>query len=191
MIRAMATTTAKAKKAAPPAKKAAPRKPAASKAAPPAPVAPVVETSAEPDGPKPVTITFKGHVLPVLRPNEAQLALLIDASQWMNRARQQLRKLGDIPAGAGDDHPLVQEAIKHAERGLQHVGRLQRIIGSLFENEGDWDWICEMMAERKLPWQEVADLPEAIINAHNDADRMMPDNREARRAAAGRGKRVA
>lgn len=152
--------------------------------------APVEETPDEQAGPKPVTIEFRGHTMPVQRPNEAQLALLIDASQWMSRARQQLRKLGDVPAGAGRDHPLVQEAVKQAERGLAHVGRLQRIIGSLFLDETDWEWICEQMAERKLPWQEVADLPEKIIKAHNDADRMMPDNREARRAQA-RGKRVA
>ena len=125
--------------------------------------------------------------MPVLRPNEGQLALLIDASQWFSRARAQLKRLNDLPPGAGDDHPLAKEAIKSAERGLQHVGRLQRIVGSLFVDEEDWEWICGELAERKLRWQEVAELPEIIIRAHNDADRMMPDNREARRA---RGRRV-
>lgn len=180
----LATT---AKKATPAKAAKAPAKRPAKAAPPPAPAEPA---TAQPDGPKPVTITFHDLVMPVQRPDEAQLALLIDASQWMARARQQLRKLGDIPPGAGDDHPLVQEAIRQAERGLKHVGRLQRIIGSLFLDEGDWDWICEQMADRKLKWQEVADLPEMIIKAHNDADRMMPDNRESRRAAA-RGRRTA
>lgn len=155
----------------------------------PAPAEPeLVETTA--DGLKPVTIDFRGRTMVVLRPNEAQLALLIDASQWMSRARQQLKRLGEVPKGAGDDHPLVQAAAKSAERGLQHVGRLQRIIGSLFDEEDDWDWICEQMAGRTLPWQEVADLPQKIIRAHNEAEQMLPDNREAKRAAA-RGKRVA
>lgn len=181
----MATTTAKPKKAAAAKATPAPRK----KAAPKPASAPPAAEQTEPEL-KPVTIDFRKRTMVVLRPNDAQLALLIDASQWMSRARQQLRRLGDVPAGAGDDHPLVQEAVKQAERGLQHVGRLQRIIGSLFEDVDDWDWICELMADRKLPWQEVADLPEKIIKAHNDADRMMPDNREAKRAAA-RGKRVA
>lgn len=155
------------------------------------PPAPEPAPPAEDTGPKPVTITFRDQVMPVLRPNDSQLALLIDASQWMNRARRQLKKMGDIPAGAGDEHPQVQEAIRAAERGLQHVGRLQRIIASLFADQDDWDWICEQMADRKLPWQEVADLPELIIRAHNDADRMVPDNRESRRRAGARGRRVA
>jgi hypothetical protein len=190
MILAMATTKTS------PAAPATPRKRATKIAAAPAirPAAPQagepVDETPTPAGPAPVTIVFREHIMPVLRPNEAQLALLIDASQWMSRARLQLKRLGEVPAGAGDDHPLVQAALKSAERGLAHVGRLQRIIGSLFENEDDWDWICEQMAGRLLPWQEVADLPALIIGAHNEADRMMPDNRETRRAAGGRGKRV-
>lgn len=177
---------------------AAPRKRAPAKKAavpavrPPAPEpAPAEPQTAEtePAGLKPVTIVFRGRTMVVLRPNEAQLALLIDAQQWMSRARKQLKRLGEVPEGAGDDHPLVKAAAESAERGLQHVGRLQRIIGSLFGEVDDWDWICEQMAERTLPWQEVADLPHQIIRAHNEADQMLPDNREAKRAAT-RGKRV-
>ena len=186
----MAQTKTPAEPATPPRKRArAAAAPAIRPAAPdPAPEPELEET---PAGPAPVTIVFRERTMPVLRPNEAQLALLIDASQWMSRARQQLKRLGDVPAGAGDDHPLVKAALASAERGLAHVGRLQRIIGSLFAEVDDWDWICEQMAERLLPWQEVADLPAAIIAAHNEADRMMPDNRETRRAAGHRGKRVA
>ena len=177
--------------AATPRKHAPAKKAAVPKLRPPAPEpAPAELAAAEPDGLKPVTIEFLGRTMVVLRPNEAQLALLIDASQWMSRARKQLKRLGDIPKGAGDDHPLVKAAAESAERGLQHVGRLQRIIGSLFAEVDDWDSICERMAERTLPWQEVADLPHKIIKAHNEAEQMLPDNREAKRAAA-RGKRVA
>jgi hypothetical protein len=179
---------------APPRKRAPAKKAAVPKVRPAAPEPALAESeppeTTTPAGLKPVTIVFRERTMVVLRPNEAQLALLIDASQWMSRARQQLKRLGEVPKGAGDDHPLVQAAAKSAERGLQHVGRLQRIIGSLFEEEDDWDWICEQMAGRTLPWQEVADLPQKIIRAHNEAEQMLPDNREAKRAAA-RGKRVA
>jgi hypothetical protein len=177
-----------------PAKRAPARKAAVPKVRPPAPepapAEPELAETGPADGLKPVTIVFRERTMVVLRPNEAQLALLIDASQWMSRARKQLKRLGDVPKGAGDDHPLVRAAADSAERGLQHVGRLQRIIGSLFEEVDDWDWICEQMAERTLPWQEVADLPHKIIKAHNEAEQMLPDNREAKRAAF-RGKRVA
>jgi hypothetical protein len=178
---------------------AAPRKRAARKAAvpkvrpaapEPAPAEPELAETDPAGGLKPVTIVFRERTMVVLRPNEAQLALLIDASQWMSRARTQLKRLGDVPEGAGVDHPLVKAAAESAERGLAHVGRLQRIIGSLFAEVDDWDWICEQMAERTLPWQEVADLPRQIIRAHNEAEEMLPDNREAKRAAS-RGKRVA
>jgi hypothetical protein len=183
----MQTAPAAPSKRAPAKKAAVPKvRPAAPQPAEPQ----LAETEAEPAGLKPVTIVFRERTMVVLRPNEAQLALLIDASQWMSRARKQLKRLGDVPKGAGDDHPLVKAAQESAERGLAHVGRLQRIIGSLFEEPDDWDWICEQMAERTLPWQEVAELPHKIIKAHNDADQMLPDNREAKRAAA-RGKRVA
>lgn len=166
-------------------KKAAParRSPAAA-----APIEPEIVEATD-DGPRPVTIPFCDRDMAVLRPNEGQLALLIDAQQWMARAKAQIKRVGDLPEGADDSHPLVQEAVKSAERGLAHVGRLQRIISSLFADEDDWNLICDLLAERKLPWQQVATLPELIIRAHNEADRMMPDNREARRAAA-RGKRV-
>lgn len=170
-------------------RKRAPRAAAVPAIRPAAPQPELDETPA-PAGPLPVTIDFRDRTMIVLRPNEAQLALLIDASQWMSRARAQLKRLGTVPPNAGDDHPQVKAALESAERGLAHVGRLQRIIGSLFEDVDDWDWICEQMAERLLPWQEVADLPAKIIAAHNEADRMVPDNRESRRAAS-RGKRVA
>lgn len=155
--------------------------------------APVVEpeiVEQSDPGPKPVTIPFCDRDMAVLRPDEGQLALLIDAQQWMARARAQMKRLGDLPPDAGDDHPLVKEAVESAERGLRHVGRLQRIVGSLFVDVDDWELICELLAERRLPWQEVAALPELIIRAHNEADRMMPDNRQARRQAGHRGKRV-
>lgn len=134
-----------------------------------------------------VPIEFHGRTMYVIRPDQGQLALIIDASEWMAKARAQMKKIVQVPAGAGDDHPVVKETIKATERGLRHVGRLQRIIGALFADPEDWEWICDQLADREITWQQIANLPETIIRAHNDADQMKPDNREARRT---RGRRV-
>ena len=46
------------------------------------------------------------------------------------------------------------------------------------------------MAERTIPWQDVADLPAKILAAHRIATEGEPANREAKRAAAKRGRRT-
>lgn len=188
-----------AKKATPPKKTtAAAKKAPAKKTAEPAPRPPTsaeleleraIAAAAAPPPEGSVPITFAGRDMHVIRPDQGQLALIIDASEWMTKARAQMKKVMQVPPGAGDDHPLIQETIKATERGLRHVGRLQRIIGSLFADPDDWEWVCDQLAEKLITWQEVAALPEIIIKAHNEADRMEPDNRQARRAAS-RGRRV-
>lgn len=138
-----------------------------------------------------VTIEFRGRTMPVLAPDTGQTALLIEAEQWMGRAKHSMKALGDLDGKAKDD-PAVAEARKLTQRGLTHVGRLQRIIGSLFTNPEDWDWICDGLAGREIDWHEVAELPAQIIRAHNEASEMKPDNREERRAVAKRrGRRTA
>lgn len=134
-----------------------------------------------------LTIVFSGRVCPMVVPETGQIALLVDAERWMQRAQRDRQALGDLE-GLADDHPSVVKAQKIAARGVEHVGRLARIIGSLFTDEADWDWICDMMAGREIKWQQVAEIPTLVLRAYNESQG--PGNRAERRATTRRGTRA-
>lgn len=135
-----------------------------------------------------LTIVFEGRVCPVTVPDTGQIALLVDAERWMIRAQRDRQQLGDLE-GLPEEHPSVVKAQKLAARGIEHVGRLARIIGSLFVDEHDWDWICDMLAGREIKWHQVAEIPSSVLRAYNESQG--PNNREQRRAEErGKGRRA-
>lgn len=135
-----------------------------------------------------LTIVFEGRVCPVVVPDTGQIALLVDAERWMTRAQRDRQQLGDLE-GLPNEHPSVVKAQRLAARGVEHVGRLARIIGSLFVDEADWDWICDMLAGREIKWNAVAEIPSDVLRAYNES--MGPNNRADRRAdERGKGRRA-
>lgn len=186
-------TAARARAAAPAEladKKPAPAKKAAKAAAKaPAPARPrqrpAVHAETEPvDGapPEPVTITFHNRVIPVMLPNAEQMALILEMQAWSKKLKAWK---AEIPDDAPDDHP----ARKLAEQALRRMSRLVTIVGTLMPEEA-WEDIQDDMAAKLIPWQEIANLPAQVIQAHNEQGETSPDNRAARRAAGQRGRRV-
>ena len=143
-------------------------------------------TAAAPAPADPVTIEFHGRTMPVVTVSQEQLALLIEAQEWFRRRRRDLDAMAGRPAGTAD-----AQGEQILNQGFKHVGRLQTILQHLFVDPEDWDEICQGMAERTIPWQDVADLPAKILAAHRIATEGEPGNREAKRAAAKRGRRAA
>lgn len=139
---------------------------------------------------EPVTIEFHGRTMPVVAVSQEQLALLIEAQEWFRRRRRDLDAMAGRPSGTAD-----AQGEQLLGQGFKHVGRLQTILKHLFLDEDDWDWICDGMADRTIPWQDVADLPALILAAHRiaaeAAEGGASGNRADKRAAAKRGRRTA
>ena len=133
-------------------------------------------------------IVFHDRHMRVQPPDDAKYAILIEAERWMTRVVKEKDKL-NIPDDAPADHPDVIKAIELTERSKNHLGRVLAILGSLFLDEEDWDFIRDGMAARELGREEVLALPVQIIRACRQAEEPEPANREQRRKAA-RGKRV-
>lgn len=125
------------------------------------------------------TIEFRGHTMTVREPDEAQYAILIEAERWMGRVERERAAIGDIPDGAPADHPgVVQlEQILNISKG--HLGRVMAVLGSLFADDADWDYIRDGMADRTIGREEVFALPAMIIKACRDTAE--PANRAERR----------
>lgn len=136
-------------------------------------------------------IRFLDRDMPTYMPDDSQMALLIEASNWFSRERRQVVSLEDLPPGLSDDDPRVIAAKRIAAEGMKRVGRLQTIIGALFVDPDDWEDICHGMAARRIDWRKVAELPAIIMRAHSEAEQAkfgeiagQLDNRDAKRAAA-------
>src|SRR5687767_2713919 len=161
--------------------KAAPRK-TAKKAAPKAITAP---PAAEPvvEG-KIVTepyIVFRSQTMFVTGLDEAQFAILIEAERWMGTVQKKREALGitdDMPA----DDPRRAEADKLFNISKNHLYRIMSVLGSLFVDESDWDYIRDGMASREISRAELFELPALIIAANQAADELKPANRAAKRA---------
>lgn len=177
-----------AKKAIPPAA-AAPRKravPALRPAAPPEPAAETPAEQATPQGPPgPVTITFFNRTFPVIRPNDEQMALLLDIHNWARKLKVIQSDLANLPDDAPQDHPEVIKGQKAVEQALRRIGRMNTIVETLIPPD-DWEAIQDGMAERRVPWQDFANMPYLILAAHNEAGEMVETNRAARRQQQGR-----
>lgn len=144
------------------------------------------------DTQKPSTapIQFMGREMLTYLPDDSQMALLIEASNWFGRERKQVLGLDDLPPGISEEDPRVVAARRIAAEGMKRVGRLQTIIGALFVEPDDWEAICHGMAAREIDWRLVAELPAVIMRAHNEAEQAkfgeitgQIDNRAAKRDA--------
>lgn len=140
------------------------------------------------DTPQVFEITFAGQRMQVTTPDENQVAVLIAAQNWFRQQRRALDQIEPqieaIPADQRKGHPLVVEWERLAQEGIKHVGRFQAILKTLFIDPDDWDFIQDGMAEKRVKWQEVADLPAIILEARNAAESATePANRAERRAA--------
>jgi hypothetical protein len=139
------------------------------------------------DTPQAFEITFADQTMQVTVPDENQVAVLIAAQHWFRQQRRALDRLEPeidaIPQAARKDHPLVQEWERLAAEGIKHVGRFQGILKTLFLDPEDWDFIQDGMVEKRVKWQDVADLPALILEARNAAAAGEPANRAARRAS--------
>lgn len=174
------------------AKAPAAKKPAAKKAAPAPrtrtrPAAPPPEPA---DGPPTgeqenatpgvTTITFHGRTFPVIRPSDEQMALLLDINNWARKLKGIQAGLSALPEGTPDNHPEVVAGQKAVEQALRRIGRMNTIIETLIP-EDDWEHIQDAMAERRIPWQDFANMPYLILAAHNADGLMKEANRAARR----------
>jgi hypothetical protein len=139
------------------------------------------------DTPAQLTIEFAGQIMPVVMPDESQLAVLIANQEFWRRQRRRMDSIGpelDALGDTGDaNHPLRVEAEKLSEEGIRHVGRFQTVLKTLFANPDDWDFIQDGLADKTIVWQQVADIPALVIEARNARDAVEPTNREGRRAA--------
>lgn len=178
----MASTPGK-KKTEPTQRVRAPRKKAVPAPAPAEPPPATGEAESTPT-PKPVTITFADRTMLVKMPNAEQIALLIDMQKWSKQLKDVKAQIAALNGNLDDDSDL-------AKLGQQLIRRLQRmstIIGAVIP-EDDWEDIQDMMADGKVEWADVADIPARVIQAHNDAGQLIEDNRATKRAGA-RGQRV-
>lgn len=162
--------SAKARTAA--ATKAAPR-PAAIEAAPEAIEGKIVT---EP------FIVFRGQNMFVQAPDEAQFAILIEAERWLGNVQKKRAALG-VADDAGPDDPRHAEAAKLFNISKNHLARIMSVIGSLFLDQDDWDFIRDGLATREISRVELFEIPSMVIKATQDADELKPVNREAKRKA--------
>lgn len=138
----------------------------------------------EPETPTVPTVEFRGRMMPVQLPDEAQYAILIEAERWMNKVDKERAAVGDVPEDAPADHPgrVKLDGLLKISKG--HLGRFLSVLGSLFLDEDDWDYIRDGMADRSINRAEVFELPALIIRACRNSETMQPDNRAAKRKTA-------
>lgn len=127
-------------------------------------------------------IVFRGQNMLVQAPDEAQFAILIEAERWLAGVQKRRAKLG-IPDDAPADDPRHAEAEKLLTISKNHLGRIMNVLGSLFLDEDDWDFIRDGMAAREISRAELFELPAMIIKATREADELKPTNRDAKRKA--------
>lgn len=135
-------------------------------------------------------IEFHGRTIAVLEPTTEQWGLIVESSEWWRKNQRGLAGVADrlkLADGGDADNPEQEQARNLAKAGYRRIARVQLLVGALFANEDDWDWIQDGMADRTIPWEDVVSLPGVIGAAFREGDE--PNNRAERRAK-GRGSRV-
>lgn len=127
-------------------------------------------------------IVFRGQNMFVQAPDEAQFAILIEAERWLGNVQKKRAALG-LPDDAAPDDPRHAEAAKLFNISKNHLARIMSVIGSLFVDEDDWDFIRDGLAAREISRVELFEIPSMVIKATQDADELKPINREAKRKA--------
>lgn len=121
--------------------------------------------------------------MPVLAPDDAQWAIIVEAERYMNTVGKERDRVGEIPADAPPDHPGRLRLAELTRLSKNHLGRFMSILGSLFVDEEDWDYIRDGMSTRTIKREEIYGLLTAIIAAHNNST-PEPANRADKRKAA-------
>jgi len=141
--------------------------------------------------PAPLTIHFHGRDIPVKDPTTEQWGLIVESSEWWRKNQRGLATVADRlkhEDGGTAATPDEEAAQNLARAGYRRIARLQTLVGALCADPDDWDWIQDGMADRTIPWEDIAELPGVIGAAYRAGDE--PNNRAERRAAKGRGSRV-
>lgn len=127
-------------------------------------------------------IVFREITMLVRAPDEGQFAILVEAERYLNTLQKKRASIGlrdDTPA----DDPRWAKAEQLINISKNHLARIMSVIGSLFLDEADWDFIRDGVASREISRVELFELPTRIIAATREADEMKPDNRAAKRRA--------
>lgn len=123
-------------------------------------------------------ITFMGREFAVYEPDDSQRALIFEASEWFRKNKKAIGEATAAGSKMTDDPDKMLPILQHAQR---RVSRMLSIVGALFADADDWDWVEDGMAERRIPWQEIVGLMHKVQAAFNEARE--PANRAERRAA--------
>lgn len=126
-------------------------------------------------------IEFHGRQIGVLAPSTEQWALLIETQEWWRKNARAIAAVAGKLADAMEDNSNSPEA-RLARDGHRRIARLLTVIGALFADEDDYDWVQDEMGARRLKWTAFTDLPAAIAAVHRNPEDE-PANREERRAA--------
>lgn len=122
--------------------------------------------------------------MPVNAPNEAQWAILVEAERYMTGVGKERDRIGEIPPDAPPDDPRRVRASELTRLSKNHLGRFMSILGSLFAEGDDWDYIRDGMADTSIRRHEVFQLLTDIIAAHNPEGAAEPANRAEKRKAS-------
>jgi hypothetical protein len=154
----------------------------------------IKHTPAAVEAPEHLEIEVAGRTMPVTLPDQGQMAVLINAQEFFRRKRRALEDLEPQIAALGPNpdpnDPAVAQATALADEGVRHVGRFNSVLKTLFVDPEDWDYLQDGLADRTIPWQEVADVPGRVLEARNAKEQGTPVNRQQRRAAAKTGRRA-
>lgn len=127
-------------------------------------------------------IVFRNMTMLVQAPDEGQFAILVEAERYLGSLQRKRDSIGITDATPADD-PRWAKAEQLINISKNHLARIMSVIGSLFLNEADWDFIRDGVAAREISRVELFELPTRIIAATREADEMKPDNRAAKRRA--------
>lgn len=127
-------------------------------------------------------IVFRNMTMLVQAPDEGQFAILVEAERYLATLQKKRDSIGLTDTTPADD-PRWAKAEQLINISKNHLARIMSVIGSLFLNEADWDFIRDGVANREISRAELFELPTRIIAATREADEMKPDNRAAKRRA--------